>query len=136
MKMKKIMSLALGTALVILAAGFGQNCTAGEGQPDRRRNRDGCGRNWRGKPGRLRRLLKPEMRTAAAPHWPGKRRWAGTFCLEYPAHMQELGYTDIIEMDVMPERIVCLTTYPVMTLYDMGVSPFGRAYHQCFGLPR
>lgn len=44
-----------------------------------------------------------------------------TFKLEYPAHMQELGYTDVIEMDAMPEKIVCLTTYPVMTLYQMGV---------------
>lgn len=43
------------------------------------------------------------------------------FKLEYPAHMQELGYTDVIELDKMPERIVCMTTYPVMTLYQMGV---------------
>lgn len=43
------------------------------------------------------------------------------FVLEYPAHMQELGYTSKIEMDDVPERIVCMTTYPVMTLYEMGV---------------
>ena len=46
---------------------------------------------------------------------------AETFRLEYPAHMQELGYTDVIEMDAMPQKIVCMTTYPVMTLYQMGV---------------
>ncbi|MBC3517094.1 ABC transporter substrate-binding protein [Neobittarella massiliensis] len=43
------------------------------------------------------------------------------FTLEYPAHMQELGYTDKIELEKAPERIVCTTTYPVMTLYDMDV---------------
>ena len=42
------------------------------------------------------------------------------FTLEYPAHMQELGYTNTIELDQVPTRIVCTSTYPVMTLYEMG----------------
>ena len=120
MKMKKIMSLALGTALVILAAGCGQNSTAGEGSQTAAETETAAGETG-GAAGEAKAPSETGNEDSGSTSLAGKEEVAGTFCLEYPAHMQELGYTDIIEMDVMPERIVCLTTYPVMTLYDMGV---------------
>lgn len=43
------------------------------------------------------------------------------FTLAYPAHMQSIGYTEPISLDSPPEKIVCLTTYPILTLMGMDV---------------
>ncbi len=43
------------------------------------------------------------------------------FVLKYPEDMQKAGFTQEIKMDNMPKRIVCMSTYPVMALYEMGV---------------
>ncbi len=44
------------------------------------------------------------------------------FVLKYPQDMQELGYTDEIHLDEMPKRIASMSTYPVMTLYELGAN--------------
>lgn len=47
------------------------------------------------------------------------------FLLEYPADMQALGFTDPIELDTAPERIVCLSTAPVLALHELGANIVG-----------
>ena len=42
----------------------------------------------------------------------------GKFVLEYPEDMQELGYTDPIVLDEVPERVVSLSAAPVLALYE------------------
>lgn len=49
----------------------------------------------------------------------------GKFVLEYPEDMQELGYTDPIVLDEVPERVVSLSTAPVLALYELGVNLVG-----------
>lgn len=48
-----------------------------------------------------------------------------TFTLEYPADMQELGYTEPLVLDKKPERVVCLSAAPVLALYELGVNMVG-----------
>lgn len=43
--------------------------------------------------------------------------------LKYPPHMQEMGYTDELVYESMPQRVVCMTTYPAQALFEMGVIP-------------
>lgn len=47
------------------------------------------------------------------------------FVLEYPADMQELGFTDTLVLDKAPERIVCLSTSPVLALHELGANIIG-----------
>lgn len=47
------------------------------------------------------------------------------FVLEYPADMQELGFTEPIVMDEMPERVVSLSTAPVLALHELGANLVG-----------
>ena len=47
---------------------------------------------------------------------------ATEFVLEYPADMQDLGYTEPVVLDHVPERIACMSTYPVMALYALGAN--------------
>ena len=49
----------------------------------------------------------------------------GKFILEYPADMQELGFTEPVVLDKMPERIVSLSTSPVLALYEMDANIVG-----------
>ena len=49
----------------------------------------------------------------------------GKFVLEYPEDMQELGYTDPIVLDEVPERVVSLSAAPVLALYELGVNLVG-----------
>jgi len=49
--------------------------------------------------------------------------YTGSVTLEYPAHLQEIGFTEPITLEKMPERIVCLSTYPVLALFELGVIP-------------
>ena len=49
----------------------------------------------------------------------------GKFVLEYPEDMQELGYTDPIVLDEVPERVVSLSTAPVLALYELSVNFVG-----------
>lgn len=44
------------------------------------------------------------------------------FVLKYPQDMQDLGYTDDLHLEEMPQRIACMSTYPVMTLYELGAN--------------
>lgn len=44
-----------------------------------------------------------------------------TFELKYPAHMAEYGYTESVVLEKEPEKIVSLSTYPVLTLFEMGI---------------
>ena len=46
----------------------------------------------------------------------------GKFVLE---NMQELGYTDPIVLDEVPERVVSLSAAPVLALYELGVNLVG-----------
>lgn len=41
--------------------------------------------------------------------------------IEYPANMQERGYTEPIVLEAMPQRVACLSSSPVLALYEMGV---------------
>ena len=45
--------------------------------------------------------------------------------MEYPEDMQELGYTDPIVLDEVPERVVSLSAAPVLALYELGVNLVG-----------
>ncbi len=47
------------------------------------------------------------------------------FVLEYPEDMQELGFTEPVVMDEMPERVVSLSTAPVLALYELGANLVG-----------
>lgn len=49
----------------------------------------------------------------------------GKFVLEYPQDMQELGYTEPLVLDKKPQRVVCLSSAPVLALYEMGVNMVG-----------
>lgn len=49
----------------------------------------------------------------------------GGFVLEYPEDMQELGYTEPIVLDEVPQRVVSLTAAPVLALYELGVNLVG-----------
>ncbi len=44
------------------------------------------------------------------------------FVLNYPQDMQDLGYTEALHLEEMPNRIACMSTYPVMTLYELGAN--------------
>ena len=43
------------------------------------------------------------------------------FVLKYPEDMQKAGFTQEIKLDETPKNIVCMSTYPVMTLYEIEV---------------
>ena len=45
--------------------------------------------------------------------------------LEYPQDMQELGFTEPLVLDEMPQRVVSLSTAPVLALYELGVNLVG-----------
>ena len=47
------------------------------------------------------------------------------FVLEYPADMQALGFTETLVMEKAPERIVCLSTSPVLALHELGANIIG-----------
>lgn len=47
------------------------------------------------------------------------------FVLEYPADMQALGFTEALVMEKAPERIVCLSTSPVLALHELGANIVG-----------
>ena len=49
----------------------------------------------------------------------------GKFVLEYPEDMQELGYTDPLVLDEVPERVVSLSAAPVLAMYELGVNLVG-----------
>jgi iron complex transport system substrate-binding protein len=48
-----------------------------------------------------------------------------TFTLEYPADMQAMGFTEPVVLANRPERVVCLSTAPVLALYELGVNMVG-----------
>lgn len=48
-----------------------------------------------------------------------------SFTLEYPADMQALGFTEPVVLESRPERVVCLSTAPVLALYELGVNMVG-----------
>ncbi len=47
------------------------------------------------------------------------------FTLKYPQEMKDLGYTEDLVLDKVPERVAAISTYPVMTLYELGVDLVG-----------
>lgn len=47
------------------------------------------------------------------------------FVLDYPADMKEMGFTEALELEKMPERIVSLTVVPVPVLFELGVNMVG-----------
>lgn len=42
--------------------------------------------------------------------------------IPYPANMQEKGYTDPIALATRPAKVVCMSSTPVLALYEMGVN--------------
>lgn len=48
-----------------------------------------------------------------------------SFVMEYPEDMQALGFTEPLVLDSVPQRIVCLSTAPVLALYEMGAKLVG-----------
>lgn len=48
-----------------------------------------------------------------------------SFVLEYPADLQQLGFTEPIVLDKAPERVVALSAAPVLALYELGVNMVG-----------
>lgn len=47
------------------------------------------------------------------------------FVMTYPEDMQALGFTEPLVLDSVPQRIVCLSTAPVLALYEMGANLVG-----------
>ena len=47
------------------------------------------------------------------------------FVMTYPEDMQVLGFTEPLVLDSVPQRIVCLSTAPVLALYEMGANLVG-----------
>ena len=43
------------------------------------------------------------------------------FVMEYPTHMADFGYIESLVLDKEPETIVTLSTYPVLTLFEMEI---------------
>ncbi len=43
------------------------------------------------------------------------------FEIKYPSHMKAYGYTESLILEKEPETIVSLSTYPVLTLFEMGI---------------
>ena len=54
--------------------------------------------------------------------------------LEYPANMQEKGYTEPLTLTSAPQRVVCMSSTPVLALHEMGVSMVGHPGQQRGGL--
>lgn len=50
-----------------------------------------------------------------------KEKKDSVFELKYPSHMEEYGYTESLVLEKEPETIVSLSTYPVLTLFEMGI---------------
>lgn len=48
-----------------------------------------------------------------------------TFTLEYPADMQAMGFVEPIVLERRPEKVVCLSTAPVLALYELDVNMVG-----------
>lgn len=42
--------------------------------------------------------------------------------IPYPANMQEKGYTDPVALATRPAKVVCMSSTPVLALYEMGVN--------------
>ncbi len=47
------------------------------------------------------------------------------FVMTYPEDMQALGFTEPLVLESVPQRIVCLSTAPVLALYEMGAKLVG-----------
>lgn len=47
---------------------------------------------------------------------------AAGVAIPYPANMQEKGYTDPVTLAARPEKVVCMSSTPVLALYEMGVN--------------
>lgn len=47
------------------------------------------------------------------------------FVLDYPEDMKELGFTEPVELEKRPERVVCLTVAPVPALFELDVKMVG-----------
>lgn len=47
---------------------------------------------------------------------------AETITLNYPETLQNLGYTEPVVLDKRPERVVVMSTAPVLALYELGVN--------------
>lgn len=47
------------------------------------------------------------------------------FVMTYPEDMQALGFTEPLVLESVPQRIVCLSTAPVLALYEMGANLVG-----------
>lgn len=47
------------------------------------------------------------------------------FVMTYPEDMQALGFTEPLVLESTPQRIVCLSTAPVLALYEMGAKLVG-----------
>lgn len=47
------------------------------------------------------------------------------FVMTYPEDMQALGFTEPLVLEGVPQRIVCLSTAPVLALYEMGANLVG-----------
>lgn len=42
--------------------------------------------------------------------------------IEYPQTLQALGYTQALELETMPEKVVVMSSAPVLALYELGVN--------------
>lgn len=42
--------------------------------------------------------------------------------IEYPATMQEKGYTEALHLDATPQKVAVLSSSPVMALYELGIN--------------
>lgn len=50
-------------------------------------------------------------------------KYTGSVTLKYPEHLRELGITEPLVLEKMPERVVCMSTYPVLALFELGIIP-------------
>ena len=66
-------------------------------------------------------LKEGEVTSAAEPTAEVQAEREAIFELKYPSHMAEYGYTESVVLEREPETIVSLSTYPVLTLFEMGI---------------
>lgn len=59
--------------------------------------------------------------SAAEPTAEAQAEREAVFELKYPSHMAEYGYKESLILKKEPETIVSLSTYPVLTLFEMGI---------------
>ena len=55
--------------------------------------------------------------------------------INYPDHLVQLGFDEPVVLEKKPERVVCMSTYPVLALFELGVTPIALPSTQVISYP-